>query len=225
MILGCKIEFISKVVSLKTVFTSAVTSALLATAPALAGDSNTVVLLQDANSGPGNTLFIDQSLATGSLLAGAPNALKPATQIGGGNMADIDLEGEGAAVFLTQNNSMMFNALGNEVSVFGGDLSNVVISQIGSGNQGTVEVPGEGSLGVLRQFGNDNLGNVSVSGENSLGSLNQIGNRNSWSLDVSGDSTRVFAAQIGNDFSTLGGAGLEVFSNGVTVNITTTTLP
>ncbi len=203
----------------------AAAAALLPVACAWAGDSNTLVLLQDTKHGSGNSLFIDQSLANGSLLAGAPGGLKPATQIGGGNEADIELQGEGASVFLSQNNSMMFNALGNTASVFGGDLTNVVISQIGSGNVGTVDVPGQGSRGVLRQIGNDNFGSVEVSGINSSGSLNQIGNRNSWSLDVSGDSTRVFAAQIGNDISSLGGAGLEVFSNGVTVNITTTVLP
>lgn len=207
------------------------TSALIAAAtlllatPVVAGDSNTLVLLQNSTNGAGNMLSIDQSMASGSVLAGAPFGLTPAQQIGGGNEADIELEGEGASVFLSQNNSMMLNALGNTVSVFGGDLSNVVISQVGSGNVGNVDVTGDGSFGELQQFGNDNLGSVEVSGANSLGSLTQVGNRNTWSLDVSGDSTRVYAAQIGNDLTPVGGAGLEVFSNGVTVNITTTALP
>lgn len=203
------------------VSTVAVVGAALATS-ANAGDNNTLYLIQDSlGSLEGNSLLLDQSLARNSQVAGNIDGLTPATQLGGGNLADVIVEQGGAIITLNQDSSLAQILTGNTATIFGGELATIALKQLGGGNLGEIKVSGSMSSGSLFQNGDDNLGSVLVSGNNASGTLNQTGDRNSYSLSVSGDSANVTYNQIGNDLGS-SGAGASVFTTATAVVITQT---
>lgn len=180
---------------------------------ATAGDGNKVFLLQESGGGSGNNLVIDQSNASNSIVAGDELGLDPAEQIGGGNSAEITLEGENSTVLFSQNSAGTGGLLGNTALVSGNALATIVLDQNGSGNFGEINVSGQGGTGVLRQTGNDNEGSVFVTGEQALGELNQIGDGNSFTVRVEGDNTTAIYTQVGDNLTTPSGVGASVFSN------------
>ncbi|MEH6833123.1 MULTISPECIES: hypothetical protein [Falsihalocynthiibacter] len=189
----------------------------------MAGDGNYLYLVQDTqDSLLGNTLQIDQSLATNSSVAGSLNGFMPALQLGGGNSANITVENERATVLLNQDNSLAPSLSGNAATIFGGELAVVALEQLGSGNLGNIEVTGRGNIGSLSQTGDRNNGSVLVSGTSNSGTLNQVGNDNTYGLSVSGSATNVTFNQVGNNMTATGSP--TVFSNAGTVVITQTTL-
>ncbi|MDE4276374.1 hypothetical protein PXK58_18990 [Phaeobacter gallaeciensis] len=192
------------------------------TSMAAAGSGNVIYLEQGDGTSVGNQLFINQSNATSSLVAGASGSQTPARQQGNNNSGRIVLEGEGAAVYFNQNSSLAGVLQGNSATISGGDLASIVLNQAGAMNIGTISVTGVNNSAGLRQEGDGNNGSVEVSGSNNSGTLIQEGNQNSFSLTVGGASTNVTYRQIGNGLSTVTGTGPTVVSNGGTVVITQT---
>jgi len=192
---------------------------------AISGDANTVFIVQDSKEGPGNSLTIDQTEATNSLVAGDIDGFEPARQTGSGNEADITLDGEGGFVLLNQNSVGALVSNGNSATLFGGELATVILEQTGFGNVGSINVTGRDSTGILRQTGDLNDGSVVVTGTNSTGELIQNGDRNNYTLTVDGNNTSVIFTQDGNGVAPANGVGPSVFSNGGTVIINQTALP
>lgn len=202
---------------------SCLVAGLLFSAPAWGGSDNTLYILQDSSlGGMGNQLFVDQSNASGSRISGAMDGTSPALQQGFGNVAEVLLTGEAAAVVLLQRNNLGTDGGPNNATLTGGALATIFLEQDGVGNDGSITVTGLGAVGVLRQFGNDNLGAVEVTGDNAYGELVQIGNRNSSGLQVQGEGTSVTYVQQGNDLNSA--TVPMVYSNGATVQITQTGL-
>lgn len=200
----------------------AIVAAMLPVSVAFAGDGNTVFLLQDSSSGPGNNLVIDQSAASGSRVTGDSLDLQPARQIGGGNSGEITLEDEGATVFFSQNSIGSAGALGNSATITGGAFATIILDQNGVGNIGDISVTGANSTAALRQTGDRNEGNVFVSGNQSIGDLTQTGDDNSFTVRVEGNNTTAIYTQVGNNLTAANGVGASVFSNGGTVIINQT---
>lgn len=180
---------------------------------AVSADENKLYIMQ--NSGifglPGNTIFVDQSSASHSIVMGVPDdvslnngtttpvnpAALPLVQIGSGNDANINLSGAFALSML---------------------------SQVGDGNSANIGVSGSGSTGAIRQVGDRNIGEVDVTGSGLTGILIQNGNGNSQALNVT--NANVTWIQNGNNIAQGGGAqGFttpSVVSNGGTVIVTQT---
>lgn len=200
--------------------------------PALA-DDNVLKIIQTSPSSAleGNVLSLDQSLATGSLvagptqqmiegaLAGALNVgdlyrLDPATapsalQTGQGNTATLTIEGDGGQLLLLQDNSAG-GTLGNsaQLSAFGADSLGAVL-QIGDGNDASLTV-GSAATGLIVQNGSHNANSLTVASGGS-GEIIQNGNGNTFSTSVAANTT-VTITQNGNNLSPAGMAGMEVFS-------------
>lgn len=193
---------------------------------ALAGNNNIVILLQDSEngSGGGNTIFIDQTQADASIVAGPENNDQPAVQFGSNNAAFIVLAGEGGQARLGQSNPLA-SSLGNIATLsLTGDLSVAEIVQVGDGNTAEVEVVGRLSEGTINQTGTGNSANLLVEGISASGTLIQEGSGNSVSLSVLGNGTSATYRQIGNNLSASAVAP-SVVSNGATVSITQTAFP
>ena len=195
---------------------------IVAGSQAGAGENNSIYILQNSSGGIGNSLVIDQSAAQNSLVAGNASGNVPARQTGDGNTAEITLEGEGATVLFSQNNSLTSLVSGNSATISGGDLASIVLNQRGSGNVADLQVSGLNNSAGLRQFGDNNDGSVLVSGNNNSGNLFQQGDGNSYTLTVTGTDTNVTFRQIGDNLSSASGIGPSVISNGGTVQITQT---
>lgn len=198
---------------------------LVSSAPAMAGDGNTLYLLQNSVGGAqGNTLTINQTLAFNSSIVGSEDGSTPAAQIGGGNLAEVTLEGEGGFVLLHQDSSLSASLLGNSAYLFGGEQATIALQQLGANNYARIDVFGSDNSGSLYQEGEGNHGTVAVDGEHNSGTLNQIGNNNVYSISVSGSSTDVTFNQIGNNLAPTG-LSASVYSSAGTVVITQTVLP
>ena len=188
--------------------------AMAGAAPSVA-DANVLILLQEspAGSATGNTLVIDQSPASASLIAGAvplggavqsadpaPVSDPPALQRGEGHVAGLTIAGLGGTALLTQQGAG---------GAFGFD------------NSATIEVTGTDALGVIEQSGNGNTGTVRVSGDLASGTLIQRGNGNTMALEVTGHGASVVHEQIGNNMTA--DVPVQVFTNtGGTIQITQT---
>ena len=185
---------------------------------AIAGDENYVFIEQEAwSGGSGNILFVDQSDAYGSSVAGDKNLLTPALQSGGGNEAYVTLTGTGGLVLLEQESTGL--GLGtNTATLTGGAYAAITLVQSGINNSGSVIVGPGGNTGALFQKGEGNDGEVSVEGTNSTGILLQDGNYNSHSLIVNGQDTTVQWNQVGNNVT--GVSPAQVWSNAGTISIT-----
>ncbi len=173
-------------------------AALFITPPALAGDNNVLFITQTGSSGGlGNSLFVDQSLASDSIVAGNAAATIPATQSGGGNVGEITLDGSSGLVVFNQTNTNPLSGT-NIATIVGGSLASIVLQQNGFGNTGTLDIGAGENSGTLTQLGDKNTGTVNVSGTETTGILNQNGNKNTYLLDVTGDGSTVTWNQIGN---------------------------
>lgn len=212
--------------------------------PVLAGDNNVLKILQTCPPGAieGNYLSSDQSLATGSLVAGPTQKMiedalagtldvgdlyrmdqataPSAVQTGQGNTAILTIEGDGGQLLLLQDNSAG-GTLGNsaQLSAFGADSLGAVL-QIGDGNDASLTV-GAGASGLIVQNGSGNANSLTV-GSGGSGEIIQNGNGNTFSTSVAAN-TSVTITQNGNNLSPAGVTGMQVFSTAPgTVAITQT---
>lgn len=166
--------------------------------PVMAGDNNILFIEQDSSPGGlGNSLFVDQSLANDSIVAGDPAGSMPARQSGGNNIGEVTLDGTGGMVIFSQVNTNPF-AGANTARIQGGSLSSILLRQDGFGNQGMLDIGAGNNSGSLTQIGNDNSGSVRVSGTDTTGELNQIGDSNAYMLDVTGNGAAVQWNQVGS---------------------------
>ncbi|WP_417423689.1 hypothetical protein [Hoeflea sp.] len=194
---------------------------------AQSGSNNQLFLLQESTSGAltGNTLTVDQSGATGSLVSGPTGARHPAIQSGSGNDLEIELTGTGGHVQFIQKN--VGNAAGNSAKITAEENAVASLWQLGNGNSASLNVTGplasgSGLLasGSIDQVGLDNVAELTVDGDGASGRIRQIGKRNDADLTVTGAGTTATFTQIGNSLTTPG--GVQVISNGATVTITQT---
>lgn len=167
-------------------------------------DNNSIIVLQEAEAGAavGNTLRVDQSGATNSLVAGAGLAagtnlatLSPSNLLDGSEVLVGTVEGGllqrlplAPATQQGTGNSATIDVLG--------DGSFVGLSQTGSGNAGTLTA--NGGTALLFQNGTGNQGTIDVTG-GALGSLVQEGNRNTGTVEVVGEGGEGLLAQLGDD--------------------------
>ncbi|TMM51861.1 hypothetical protein [Sulfitobacter sabulilitoris] len=194
-------------------------AAVLLMAGASFADGNKLFITQDSSlaGAVGNTLFVDQSRADGSIVSGALGSTSTsATQTGPGNAADIRISGSQGQVALNQTSSVYLPQNGNSANVdLGGLLATGVITQTGISNSGGITVDGLRASGLLEQTGNGNVGSVEVSGTDAFGRLVQTGNNNNTGLVVTGANTNVTLTQTGSNIT----AAPTVASNGGTVII------
>lgn len=165
-------------------------STCFVSSPSLAGDGNSVSILQ---SGSNNSLFTDQSNASGSLLG---DGTSPLTQSGFDNSATITVNGGAGG-------SALSGAIG---SAF---LQQGSLTQPGNGNIASITVNGVGSVGSIVQMGNQNDASLTVS-DGAQGTIKQIGNKNSAGLNLSGSPLSVTYIQQGNNLTT--GPGITITS-------------
>jgi hypothetical protein len=176
---------------------------LLIGGAALAGDSNSVSILQN---GSGNSLFTDQSQVSNSTLGLGPN--NPLVQAGTGNTASI-IVSPGAS-------SPMTPALSSAFLNQSPDSSGV------GNNTAHIHIVGVGSVGSVTQTGNGNNASLTVN-LGGQGAIEQIGDRNTAGLVVSG--VNVLYRQIGSNLSTAT-AGVSVPPGTIpTITIASSTLP
>ena len=196
---------------------------------AQSGDNNQLFLLQESPSGSltGNTLTVDQSEATGSLVSGLLDSGHPAIQRGSGNELEIEISGAGGSVRLLQDNSG--SAGGNSADIFVQQSAAASLSQIGDGNSASLNVNGLLAEGAVVQDGLNNDANLTVVGNGASGEITQDGDENNAGLSVTGAGTSVSFTQAGNSMSYTSSydvnssPGVQVISNGATVTITQTT--
>lgn len=198
---------------------------LLAGGTAFSGSNNTIYVLQERSpGGAGNTLEVDQSSASNSLVRGL-NEGEPAQQLGGGNTATLTIEGNGGVVELLQDTGSASGS-GNIATI--GTSSNAlgIVSQIGTANLATLEVSGTLASGSIFQNGIGNNAGLVVAGTEANGSITQNGNNNVTNLAVTGAGTSVDYTVNGNNLTNVPGGGVQVYTNGATVTITqTSSLP
>jgi hypothetical protein len=211
---------------------------------ATAGEGNTLRVLQESSSGSfsGNSLSVDQSRASNSLVLGPNQAMtsalegktltlnglqfasdgpdRPALQRGEGNSATVVITGDGGQLQLLQDNSKAGTSSGNkaEATLAEGALGGVF--QLGDGNEATLKVDPLGK-GLIAQNGNGNFANLVVHGGGE-GQIIQNGNANNQPLTVNSNTT-VMVTQNGNGLQPVGTTGIQVFStNPGTISITQT---
>lgn len=207
-----------------TVIAIGVCASLASVAPAIAGERNFLYIEQVSGAGGlGNTLFVDQSAATDSMVAGDTAGITPARQQGDGNEARITLTGGDGKVLLSQQNTSagFLSSQMNQAAIHGGDLATILLHQEGFGNIGTIDVGPGGNTGALFQKGDRNDGAVIVTGSGNTGTLRQLGNDNTYELEVSGPAgTSVQWNQIGDGVSAAPFTPAQVYSNAGTITIT-----
>jgi hypothetical protein len=162
---------------------------LLLSGAALAGDSNQVSILQNGSS---NSLFTDQSQASGSLLGLGQNPFSGAagtglTQSGFGNSASITVSG-------AQPGGGLADTIGNAFLQQGSSTG---------GNSATLNIIGTGSVGSVTQNGNSNSASLTAS-DGARGGIQQDGNGNIAGLSVSGPGVQVLYRQQGDGLTTGG---------------------
>ncbi|MEQ6249445.1 hypothetical protein ABMC89_11200 [Sulfitobacter sp. HNIBRBA3233] len=202
--------------------TAAIT--VVATVSAVQADDNRLFITQDSSIGGagGNTLFVDQSLATNSTISGALDSDTPAQQIGGGNTAQVNIANTDGRVALNQITTDG-GTTGNNANVnLSGLLATGVLTQVGIDNDGRLNVSGDGASGFLEQRGDGNTGFVEVTGARAVGRLLQNGNNNSTGLSVTGAGADVTLTQNGNNIITAPSVVPSVTTNGgrLTINQT-----
>nr|WP_319485157.1 hypothetical protein [uncultured Cohaesibacter sp.] len=217
---------------------------------ALAGDENTLILLQE---GTGNTISIDQQTAIGSQIGGVnfveksafensefevldlSNPLNfneasnhPILQLGDNNSANITIEGQDDVVYLQQNSQGQ--APGNNADIYvnsgAGAPSFAAVVQTGAGNNAEVSIDGSLSNGTILQNGSDNNGSITVDGNNVTAALTQVGSNNDSQLVAQGNATSATGVDGANVTYTLYANGVTttqpvtVSTNGASVSIT-----
>lgn len=189
---------------------------LLVVGAGTAAAQNNAILIDQGNprgGDVGNTLFVDQTGASNSLVAGietgqpqdilqldpeiTPLALgpvsnfdseAPAVQFGSGNSASITLSGDGVIAGL---------------------------SQLGNDNDAVMNISGLGAAGTIFQDGNGNEADLLVLSDRGRGELVQIGNDNDTELAVTGGPNASVSFTIeGNGVSTSVPASVSSFTGG-----------
>lgn len=192
-----------------------------------AGDNNALSLLQISTGTQGNTLVLDQSEASGGLVAGDRLNLSPALQAGDGNRAEItfarpdDGANDSNTVLLTQGLAVAPGNRNEAIAVVSGLSGLVGIRQFGDDNSARVTVQSDSALlpssGQVLQFGRMNDASLEVNGSGVSGTIQQFGNNNQNALEVSGTSTNVTFNQIGNN--AVNPQATQVFTNAGNVTI------
>ena len=180
---------------------------MLASAGMASADGNSAYILQDsADPADGNSLTIDQTEATNSIVAGvrAPSDQNDENVINLDGIQDDDFL-EGAPT------SFNVFTLDEPFSPFNADLP---AAQFGSGNTASLTAEGDGAYIGLYQDGNGNEGTILADGDRALASLYQLGNDNRGALTVSGNDAEGFLGQIGNNNDT----SVSVDTNGASVS-------
>lgn len=187
-------------------------------ASAAYSDQNTIFLIQETPAGnaPGNTLFVDQSAASGATVAGAPNGLSPARQTGSSNIGQITAAGQDLTVVFAQGQNNAFaNDNAAQIGLDGGNLL-ASLQQLGDGNSARLDIRGNDNTGLITQTGNGNDGTLAVNGNGANGALIQTGDGNRTDLTVTGASVTF---EVVGDNLTFVGTNPSVTSNGGTVTI------
>lgn len=190
-----------------------------------AGDGNQIYILQQNTSGfaIGNTLEVDQSQASGSIVAGTfdpvtDGAPQPALQDGINNIGRLVISGNAGQAVLLQSGT------GNDASLtLSGALGMAALEQSGISNIASLTVEGNDAKGIIQQDGNRNDGQLTVSGAGASGKLVQQGNDNQFGFSVIGPNASGTYTAIGNNMTPAGAAPM-VISNGGSVTITQTQL-
>lgn len=165
----------------------------LATGPSLA-QQNTLTIQQ---SGDGNSLFVDQSLASNSRVRGLIG--EAAVQAGGNNRATITIQdgtnpSGGGAVFLEQHNNGAGVNQANVTSTNGGIG---IVAQRGTGNSAALQVDGSQPSPLSPPFTGPLLSGMSAIGTIN-GAVIQNGDNNRASL-ATGLQTKGAIVQNGSD--------------------------
>lgn len=198
-----------------------------------AGDGNVIHIRQESPAGSpvGNSLSIDQSGASNSLVAGpslpallpylgltldaaASSSLRPAFQRGEGNEATVTMTGDGGSLLLLQDTSP-----GTPLQMPGSGTSNVAVVtttgaalgaviQMGTGNNAGLVL--DNSRGLIGQFGTNLRANLDVEAGGN-GQIIQIGNRSTAELSVPAGASATYV-QMGNDLGTAGQTGVQVIT-------------
>lgn len=191
--------------------------------PGMAGDNNVAILLQVATGSLGNTLSIDQSGASGSLLAGDLLGATPAMQVGDGNRAAVVVTGTEGSAALMQG-SQLTPAIGNSAEVtVAGIGGTAALQQFGAGNIAELDVLSTGAAsGSVLQIGSLNDARLRVEGGNVSGRLVQIGNANTNDLTVGGPGAQDISVTFTQIGAGLNNSGAQVFTNAGAVQITQT---
>lgn len=187
-------------------------------ASAAYSDQNTIFLIQETPAGnaAGNTLFVDQSAASGATVAGTPNGLSPARQTGSSNLGQITAAGQDLTVVFAQGQTNAFaNDNAAQIGLDGGNLL-ASLQQLGDGNSATLDIRGNDNTGLITQTGNGNDGTLAVNGNGANGALIQTGDGNRTDLTVTGASVTF---EVVGDNLTFVGTNPSVTSNGGTVTI------
>ena len=223
----------------------AVATSLAAVGTASAGDGNVLRVIQESLPGSvaGNSLLVDQSGATNSLVSGPSDAMRAkvltqtlelgdltsaegdearaALQKGERNSATITMTGEGGELQILQDNFAIPSAIGNTATVNAlGNGTLGAVLQLGDGNQASLDLA-ESSKGLIVQNGFGNKGSLDVEA-NGSGELIQNGNNNLYPAAVAGGTT-VTVTQNGSNLQPVGVTALQVFStNPGTISVTQT---
>ena len=197
---------------------------------AFGGDGNQIYILQQNTSGLafGNTLAVDQSGATNSLIAGTfttdagmpganlNSALSPAIQDGVNNIGQITITDTGGQVVFLQSGTD-----NNATVTLSSALGMAMLEQNGMNNTASLTVDPQALRGDIQQIGNNNLADLTVSGKGASGELVQRGDNNQFGFTVTGTNATASYTAIGNNM-TPAGTGPMVISNGGSVTITQT---
>jgi hypothetical protein len=162
-------------------------------APALAGNGNTLYLIQESSPGTtdGNNFLSDQTRANYSSIG---TLLHPAKQSGTGNEASITIKGDCSAVAASDCGHVTFrqdNSTEGLVGIIAGLFNLAPLDP----NLATVVIAGKGSAD-LRQLGGNNVASLSV--VDGDGSIHQSGIDNVATLTLLGGAGGSIS-QIGND--------------------------
>lgn len=169
--------------------------------------NNQILIEQIAPVGAsvGNTLIVDQSAASNSLVAGAPNGQNFELLVDQGTTTTGTIDGNTINVFSAEETATQFGS-GNRASIALRDNGTVAgLEQIGNGNFATIDVSGDNAFGSIIQQGDRNRGTLTVAEAGGLGELIQIGNDNDTVLSVAGNPNSAVS--------------FTVQGNGVTTNV------
>jgi len=147
--------------------------------------------------GDGNSLAIDQTKASASLVGGV--ALIGESLTGPFTEAEDIFEAQrGPLVQDSRPGSFESGNVG--VVTIASDGGIALMLQLGMENNGVIDLSGSMARGAILQVGNQNEGHVRVTGESSSGALQQFGNDNKAELQVNNGHTVIYS-QIGNNMT------------------------
>lgn len=212
-----------------------------------AGDNNELYVIQKSPVGTlsGNTLEVDQSAASGSLVRGLnANLIGPfpafllskagvdpqfALQRGENNAAKLTLTGAGGELQLLQSSNPLAIwapglATANNTATVTADTNALGgVAQIGTNNTATVDL-GLSAQGLVVQLGSQLTTNLQVE-QGGTGQVIQIGTNNNTGLVTVPVGGNVTVELIGNNIAPAGQGGVQVLSTSNPGNITITQTP